>query len=183
MHSGKEGFSRMNITDAETYSELKSIARTMLQRERRLDSMTATDLFHEAYFRLNQYLSDPSREVEDLKALFAQSMRRVIIDHARKRISRNRKLSRIDLKLDEQPEQAHPSNATRAEQLMMLEHALGKLAFDYPRHAKVVELKYFGGLTIPQCAKELGVSEPTVERDWAFAREWLVREVQRIADE
>jgi RNA polymerase sigma factor (TIGR02999 family) len=173
----------MSITDAETYSELKSIARKLLKRERNLDSMTATDLFHEAYFRLNGYLSDSNREVEDLKALFAQSMRRVIIDNARKRSRRNRKLSRIDLKLDEQPEQAYQSNMAGAEQLMMLEHALGKLAFDHPRQAKVVELKYFGGLTIPQCAKELGVSEPTVERDWAFAREWLVREVQRIADE
>jgi DNA-directed RNA polymerase specialized sigma24 family protein len=58
---------------------------------------------------------------------------------------------------------------------------LNKLALDHPTHAKVVELKYFGGLTIPQCALELKLSEPTIERYWAFARKWLAREVQNIA--
>ncbi|MFM9062857.1 MAG: ECF-type sigma factor, partial [Pirellula sp.] len=52
---------------------------------------------------------------------------------------------------------------------------------EYPTHARVVELKYFGGLTIPQCSLELKLSEPTIERYWAFARKWLAREVQNIA--
>ena len=174
----------MSVPDSQMYSELKSIAKSILKQERQTDSMSAADLFHEAYFRLNGYLSDPTNDIRDVKALFAQTMRRVIIDFARKRARRNQRLCRIDLKLDEQPDHIGlASDPDRAESLVMLDQALGQLAQDHPLHARVVELKYFGGLTIPQCAKQLGVSESTVERYWAFARVWLAREVQRIADQ
>ena len=100
----------------------------------------------------------------------------------RKRSRRERRLSRIDLNLDHQPDHKElADNSDRAETLLLLDQALTKLAIDYPTHAKVVELKYFGGLTIPQCAQQLRVSEPTIERYWAFARKWLAREVQYIA--
>ena len=172
----------MSIPDGQMYSELKSIAQSILKRERRAESMSPGDLFHEAYCRLKEYLSNPANDVQDVKALFAQTMRRVIIDHARKRSRRERRLSRIDLNLDHQPDHKElGDNSDRAKTLLLLDQALTKLAMDYPAHAKVVELKYFGGLTIPQCAQQLRVSEPTIERYWAFARKWLAREVQYIA--
>ena len=172
----------MSIPDGQTYSELKSIAKSILKRERRVESMSSADLFHEAYCRLNEYLCNPANQIQDIKALFAQTMRRVIIDHARKRTRQDRRLPRIELNLDEQPDHKDlVENLDRAESLVLLDQALNKLALDHPTHAKVVELKYFGGLTIPQCALELKLSEPTIERYWAFARKWLAREVQNIA--
>ena len=172
----------MSIPDVQMYSELKSIAQSILKRERRAESMSPGDLFHEAYCRLNEYLSNPSNDVQDVKALFAQTMRRVIIDHARKRSRRERRLPRIMLDLDQQPDHHElKENLDRAESLILLDQALYKLAIDYPTHAKVVELKYFGGLTIHQCAQQLNVSTPTIERYWAFARKWLANEVRHSA--
>lgn len=172
----------MSIPDGQTYSELKSIAKSILKGEKRVESMSSADLFHEAYCRLNEYLCNPANDIQDIKALFAQTMRRVIIDHARKRTRRDRRLPRIELNLDEHPDHKDlENNLDRAESLVFLDQALNKLALDHPAHAKVVELKYFGGLTIPQCALELKLSEPTIERYWAFARKWLAREVQNIA--
>jgi RNA polymerase sigma factor (TIGR02999 family) len=172
----------MSIPDVQTYSELKSIAKSILKRERRIESMSSVDLFHEAYCRLNDYLCNPENEVQDLKALFAQTMRRVIVDQARKRTRRERRLPRILLDLDQQPDHYElKENLDRAETLILLDQALSRLAIDYPTHAKVVELKYFGGLTIHQCAQQLNVSTPTIERYWAFARKWLANEVRHIA--
>lgn len=172
----------MSIPDVQTYSELKSIAKSILKGERRVESMSSADLFHEAYCRLNEYLCNPANQIQDIKALFAQTMRRVIIDHARKRTRQDRRLPRIELNLDEQTDHKDlAENLDRAESLVFLDQALNKLALDHPTHAKVVELKFFGGLTIPQCALELKLSEPTIERYWAFARKWLAREVQNTA--
>jgi RNA polymerase sigma factor (TIGR02999 family) len=111
-------------------------------------------------------------------------MRRVVIDNARRRSRRNQLLARIDIELDNQPSKTRSNKElTQAESLLMLDQALLRLSKDYPSHARVVELKYFGGLTIPQCAKQLGVSEPTVQRYWAFSRDWLACEMLRLADE
>jgi RNA polymerase sigma factor (TIGR02999 family) len=174
----------MNISDPDLYSELKSIAKTILKRERKSDAMSSVDLFHEAYCRLNCYINEPTNEVRDIKALFAQTMRRVVVDNARRRSRRNQLLARIDVELDNQPSKTRSNKElTQAESLLMLDQALLRLSKDYPSHARVVELKYFGGLTIPQCAKQLGVSEPTVQRYWAFSRDWLACEMLRLADE
>jgi RNA polymerase sigma factor (TIGR02999 family) len=174
----------MNISDPDVYSELKSIAKTILKRERKNDAMSSVDLFHEAYCRLNRYLKDPTNEVRDIKALFAQTMRHVVVDNARRHSRRTQLLARIDVELDQQPSKTISNKeSTQAESLLMLDQALIHLSKDYPSHARVVELKYFGGLTIPQCAKQLGLSEPTVQRYWAFSRDWLACEMLRLADD
>jgi RNA polymerase sigma factor (TIGR02999 family) len=155
------------------YEELRRLAAYHLTRERPDHSLQATALVHEAYLRLaaqdNSQWSDRTQFV----AVASQMMRRVLVDHARARCREKRGGGLEKLSLSEAAELA----AGRDVEVLDLDGALERLADVDPRKAKLVELRYFGGLTIEEAAAVLGTSVATAERDWKFSRAFLIREL------
>jgi RNA polymerase sigma factor (TIGR02999 family) len=158
------------------------------------NTLSATALVHEAYLRLvgpvgsakpepqsgieTSVRSDPTVRAFDGRGHFfaaaAESMRRILVDRARQKAAAKRggELTRIELKADlaAAPE-IH-------EDLVALDSALDRLAAEYPQQAELVKMRYFGGMTLPDAAAALGISERTAGRQWAFARAWLRRAVE-----
>jgi RNA polymerase sigma factor (TIGR02999 family) len=156
------------------YDELRRLAHRALRREGPEATLVTTALVHEAYLRL----VDQKRARVESRAHFlnvaAQMMRRVIIDAARKRTAGKRGAGAARISLDEAPEpRIDPSNSA----LLDLDEALVKLeAFD-PKLSRLVELRYFAGLTLEETGEALGTSTTAVWRDWNTARAWLYNEL------
>jgi RNA polymerase sigma factor (TIGR02999 family) len=159
------------------YDALRELARSRLRRERAGHTLQATDLVHEAYGRLADQSRVNWRGRTHFFAVAAQAMRRVLVDHARQRGRQKRGggAQRVTLGGVKAP----PGSELDLEELISLDRALKKLAALDERDARVVELRYFGGLTTREIADFLGVSERTVRGDWAFARAWLKKELSR----
>jgi RNA polymerase sigma factor (TIGR02999 family) len=155
------------------YDELRRLAAVQLAGEKPGQTLDATALVHEAYLRLVG-----GQRFENRRHFFAaaaEAMRRVLIDRARQKNSEKRGggLARADIEPD------RLINPGRSENLLALDDALNRLAVHDPRKAKLVELRYFGGLSLDQVAEILGVSPATADRDWAYARAWLHREISK----
>ncbi len=159
------------------YDELKQIAGRLMARERHDHTLQTTGLVHEAYLRLVDQSRVDWRGTTHFRAVAAQGMRRVLIDHARARKSRKRggEWRRVTLAHEIGPSGEAGLDAA---ELIALDAALEKLGRLDPRQARVVELRFFGGLSVMETAEELGVSRRTVEGDWTHARAWLRRELQ-----
>jgi RNA polymerase sigma factor (TIGR02999 family) len=157
------------------YQELRRLARRQMRRERAGDTFQTTALVNEAYLRLVDYERVQARDRSHFLAIAAQAMRRILIERARGRRADKRGGGAQRVSLDE----AGDVSSERAADLVALDDALHALARIDPRKAQLVELRYFGGLTIEETAEVLGVSAPTVERDWRTARIWLHREISR----
>ena len=157
------------------YQELRRLARRQMRRERQGDTLQTTALVNEAYLRLVDYERVQARDRNHFLAIAAQAMRRILIERARSRRSDKRGSNPQRISLDEVTEMAE----ARAADLLALDEALQALSTIDPRKAQLVELRYFGGLTIEETANVLGVSTPTVERDWHTARIWLHREISQ----
>ena len=157
------------------YEELRRLARRQMRRERQGDTLQTTALVNEAYLRLVDYERVQARDRNHFLAIAAQAMRRILIERARNRRSDKRGSNPQRVSLDEVAEVAE----ARAADLLALDEALKALSAIDPRKAQLVELKYFGGLTIEEAANVLGVSTPTVERDWHTARIWLYKEISK----
>ncbi len=157
------------------YQELRRVARREMRRQRPGDTLQTTALINEAYLRLVDYARVRPRDRSHFFAIAAQAMRRILIERARSRRSAKRGSGAQKVSLDEA---ADVSNQ-RAANLVALDEALTNLAAIDPRKAEIVELKYFGGLTIEETAEVLDVSTPTVERDWHMAKIWLHREISK----
>ena len=155
------------------YQELRRLARRQMRRERQGDTLQTTALVNEAYLRLVDYERVQARDRNHFLAIAAQAMRRILVERARSRRSDKRGSNPQRISLDEVTEVAE----ARAADLLALDEALQALSTIDPRKAQLVELRYFGGLTIEETANVLGVSTPTVERDWHTARIWLHREI------
>ena len=155
------------------YEELRRLAAFHLGRERPGHSLQATALVHEAYLRLAAQDNSQWQERTQFVAVASQMMRRVLVDHARARLREKRGGGLQRLSLSEAAELA----GGRDVEVLDLDTALGRLADFDPRKAKMVELRYFGGLTIEEAAAVLGTSVATAERDWKFARAFLIREL------
>ncbi|MFM8572430.1 MAG: ECF-type sigma factor [Pirellula sp.] len=168
------------LTDHEIYGELRDLARNYIRAERKDHTLSATDLFHEAYARLHSHLDFDQTNFKLIRTLFATTMRRVLIDHARKRTRRNKTLMRTTIPsgLLEQFG-GMIDDEDQAERLLELDAALGRFSQLYPVHAQIVELRFFGGLNFDECAMELGVCSMTVQRYWKFARAWIARDIAR----
>ncbi len=156
------------------YEELHQLAGQRMRHERSDHTLQATALLHEAYRRL---LNQPERTWQNRThfiAVAAQVMRRILIDHARARRTAKRggALHRVTL---EEPLLLTPD---RPEELIALDDALERLAQFDARQSRVVELRYFGGLSVEETAEALGISPRTVKREWSVARAWLHREVK-----
>jgi RNA polymerase sigma factor (TIGR02999 family) len=155
------------------YDQLRSLARTQLAKEAEPLSLNTTDLVHEAYLRL----VDDTRVVGKGRGYFfgaaGRAMRQILVDHARRRHRTKHGGGRSQVTLD--PD--HPAPDASTYDLMELNQALDRLSALYPRAARVVECRLFGGLDTDRTAEALGLSPRTVKRDWALARAWLYREV------
>lgn len=154
------------------YDELRALARAQLRNERPGHTLGTTGLVHEAYLRLSGRQALGAEDRRQFFAIAAQAMRRVLIDYAR---TRNR-IKRGGGRPQEPIE--HPLLSDRsAEEILLLDAALERLARANGRAARVVEQRFFAGLTLEETADVLGVSMKTVQRDWLVARAWLRKEV------
>ena len=145
-----------------------------MRRQNPGNTLQASALVNEAFLRLvgSDQVNWQSRT--HFFAISAQLMRRVLVDAARKRNSLKRGGDRLRITLDERVNVSDESETD----LVALDEALNRLAELNPRHSRIVELRYFGGLTEEQVAEALKVSSRTVRRDWSLARAWLFRELQ-----
>ncbi len=159
------------------YDELRRIAHRYVRRERNGHTLETTALVNEAYLRLAGSKNMAWENRSHFFAATAQVMRHVLIDHARKRLYAKRGGDAQHLPLDEA---ASEMTEQRADELIVLDHALGELAKLDARKARVVEMRYFAGLSLEETAEVLGVSLMTVRRDWRAAKAWLFR---RMKDE
>jgi RNA polymerase sigma factor (TIGR02999 family) len=156
------------------YAELRRLASHKMNKEKPGQTLQPTALVHEAYMRL---VGDDAVKWDSRAHFFAaaaEAMRRILIENARRRKSlkrggdmREQELADVDAIVD----------FDDVDELLDLDAALTKLAVDEPGLARLVELRYFAGLTVEEAAQALGVSTRTVKRNWAFARAWLGREL------
>ena len=154
------------------YNELHRLARGYMRRERRGHTLQTTAIINEAYLRLMGQSRVDWRSRAQFFGVAAQFMRRILVDHARSRQAAKRR-SVATVPLDE----AWVYAPERAPALIALDEALERLAALDPRKARVVEMRYFGGLSADETAEVLDVSAVTVMRDWSFAKAWLRREL------
>jgi RNA polymerase sigma factor (TIGR02999 family) len=163
------------------YDELRRLARHMMAGERSDHTLQATALVHEAYARLIDRDHPTWRGRAHFFAVAALVMRRVLVDHARRRGAWRRGGAVVHVALDV-ADGAGASADQGDLDLVALDQALERLAAAEPRIARIVELRFFGGLSVAECAGVLELSTATVGRDWRFARAWLQRELERSDD-
>jgi RNA polymerase sigma-70 factor, ECF subfamily len=156
----------------QVYDELHKLAQSYMRRENPAHTLQPTALVHEAYFKLVDQKSVEWKNRSHFFGVAAQLMRRILIDHARQRLASKRGGSRARITFEDA---LHGENDTP--DLICLDDALKKLAELDERQAKIVELRYFGGLSIEETAEVLHTSPATVKRDWTLARTWLYREL------
>lgn len=155
------------------YDELRQIARHQLSSERGDHTLQPTALVHEAYLKLSRLDRIEWSSREQFFAVAAQAMRRILVDHAVSRRATKRGGGRTPVPLDE----AVLVSDDDAEQFLVLNDLLSRLEQMEPRLCRVVECRYFAGLSIEETAAALGISVATVKRDWTMARAWLNREM------
>jgi RNA polymerase sigma factor (TIGR02999 family) len=154
------------------YDELRRLARHYMKRERAGHSLQTTALVNEAYMRLVDYKRMHWQNRAHFLAVSAQAMRRILVDHARRRnVKRGADAEHVSLDV------AAIVCTDRSSDFVSLDDALNALAERAPRKAKVVELRFFGGLSVDETAEVLHVSSITVMRDWKTAKAWLYREL------
>jgi RNA polymerase sigma factor (TIGR02999 family) len=155
------------------YDELKRLAGSYLRRERLDHTLQSAALVNEAYLRLVDQKQVQWQNRAHFFGIAAQMMRRILVDHARGHKAAKRGAGMPVLALDEAVAEAQG----RSVDLIGLDDALQKLEKIDPQQGKIVELRFFSGLSIEETATVLGISPATVKRDWAAARAWLYREV------
>ena len=159
------------------YDELRRLAASYLRRERPGQTLQATALVHEAYVRLIGEKAHNWQNRTHFLAIAALSMRQILVQRARARRAAKRGGDPARITLDERL-MAAPSRGEAEEiDVVALDAALDRLAKLNERQAKIVELRYFGGLGVEEAAEALGISPATVKRDWTLARAWLKREL------
>lgn len=159
------------------YQELRRLAAQKMAQESPDHTLQPTALVHEAYVRL---VGTGPEQAWDSRGHFyaaaAEAMRRILIDDARRKQSLKRGGGRARRQFDEQVAPQQPDDPT---DLLALDEALKKFAASDPETARLVELRFFAGLSVEQAAQALGISERTAKRNWSYARAWLRREMDR----
>jgi RNA polymerase sigma factor (TIGR02999 family) len=168
---GDEG--ALALLTGHVYAELRVMARRCLKNEAQGNTLQATALVHEVYIRLVDVTSVEWQARGQFFAIAAQMMRRILVDAARKRGSRRRDGVPLKVNLD----QAALLSPAAERSILALDDALTTFSQMAPRQAKVVELRYFGGLTEEEIEAALSISPRTIRRDWDFAKSWLMREL------
>lgn len=156
------------------YHELHRIAHRHLRRESAAKTMQTTALVHEAYLKLIDQTRANWQNRAQFFGVAAQVMRRILIDHARKRVRDKRGGGAVKLSLDDG---AIDVSDERAAELVALDEALKRLAGEDPQKARLVELRYFGGLSIEETAEVLNIGTATVIRQWRIVKAWLYKEI------
>jgi len=156
------------------YDELRRIAAGYIRRERRGQTLQATALVNEAFVRLVSERPRPFADRQHFLAIAALSMRQILVQRARARKAAKRGGAPERVTLGEHLMPAAPPDID----ILVLDEALTRLAIFDPEQARIVELRYFGGLTVEETAEVVGVSPATVKRQWAMARAWLKRAVE-----
>jgi RNA polymerase sigma-70 factor, ECF subfamily len=151
------------------YSELRRLAGYYLRQERNAFTLQPTVLVHEAYLRLTGLRSIDWQNSSHFFAIAATAMKRILVDHARQRVAAKRGGGGVKVDLD----QVQLSAPMEGELLLALDEALSRLSSLDPRQSKVVELRFFAGLSEDETATVLGISPRTVKRDWRMAKAWL----------
>ena len=159
------------------YEELRRLAASALRRERTDHTLQPTALVHEAFLRLAETPGASWENRAHFVAIAARVMRRVLVDHARGRNALKRGNGEIRVPIDDVDVPAVGQDVD----LVALDDALARLAMLDERQARIVELRFFGGLSVPETAALIGASERTVKRDWQVARAWLTRELSSSA--
>jgi RNA polymerase sigma-70 factor, ECF subfamily len=157
------------------YDELRRLAGRYLRRERPGQTLQPTALVHEAYLRLLKDKKQSWQNRTHFLAIAALSMRQILVERARARGASKRGGAQVRVTLDE-------SLAVKREtsiDLVALDEALTRLALIDPQQARIVELRFFGGLTVEEAAEALGISPATVKRGWSVSRAWLKRELSK----
>jgi len=157
------------------YAELRRLARRQMSRERENHTLQTTALVNEAYLRLIDLSRVRWQDRAHFFAMSARLMRRILVDHARSRRYLKRGGAEQRVSFDEALVVSREPSAD----LVALDDALGALAGVDARKAQVVEMRFFGGLTVEETAEALHVSTETVMRDWRLAKVWLLRELDR----
>jgi RNA polymerase sigma factor (TIGR02999 family) len=159
------------------YGELHRVAEAYMRRERRDHTLQPTALVHEAFLRLSEGASVSWTDRSHFFRLAARAMRRILTDHARRvRAAKRGGGGKVPLR------ESKLRIAALDLDVLALDEALGRLAELDPRQATIVELRFFGGLTVEETAKALDLSAITVKRDWRSARAWLKSELDRRGD-
>jgi RNA polymerase sigma factor (TIGR02999 family) len=157
------------------YPELRRMARRYMRNERQASTLQSTALVHEVYLRLVDVRRVEWRERAQFYAMAAQMMRRILVDAARARASKKRGGSAAKVNIDDTAVLSPAPDRS----ILALDDALTALSRLAPRQARVVELRYFGGLTEEEIVAALDISPRTVRRDWDFAKAWLSRELKK----
>lgn len=158
------------------YAELRAIAGRQLRRERPGHTLQPTALVNEAYLKLRHLRSIRWHDRAHFFAFASRIMRRILVDHARSRLAAKRGAGAVQIDWIQGLE-GESSAALDVAILIDLDRALDRLAEERPRLARLVEVRFFGGLTVEEAAVLLECSPRTVKRDWVFARAWLLREL------
>src|SRR5262245_32878688 len=167
-----EGFEKLM---ALVYDDLRKLAAWQLQSERPDHTLQPTALVHEVYLKLASQNPVEWQNKAHFFALSAQVMRHILVDHARTRQREKRGGAHTNIPLEYTLNLSSPSDP----ELIALDEALKALADKDPRKSLIVEMRYFGGLSIEATAEALGVSSTTVRREWTMAKAWLRRELRR----
>jgi RNA polymerase sigma factor (TIGR02999 family) len=151
------------------YDELRRIARRCLCGQRSSHTLQPTALVHEAYLRLARHDSVDWQGRSHFFAMAAQMMRQILVDHARKQNAAKRGGNAVTLVVDEDSASSKPMSLD----VLALDDAMNRLASLDPRQCQIVELRFFGGLSIDEAAQAVNISAATTKREWATARLWL----------
>jgi RNA polymerase sigma-70 factor, ECF subfamily len=151
------------------YDELRRLARHYMRRERENHTLQATALVHEAYLKLVQHQSVDWQNRAHFFGIAAQVMRHILVDHARGHGREKRGAGQQLVSLEE----ALVFSPEKSAELIKLDESLERLAKLDPRQGRIVELRFFGGLTVEETAHILGISPKTVKREWSVAKAWL----------
>jgi len=160
------------------YKELHRLAGYYMRRERPNHTLQTTALVHEAYLRLVEQQEINWQSRAQFMGVAAQTMRRILVDYARAHQTDKRGGREAKVSLEEKLVLFSPE---RSQELVALDEALTRLAPMAPRQSRIIELRFFGGLTVEETAEVLRIAPKTVKRDWSVARAWLHRELRKAA--
>jgi RNA polymerase sigma factor (TIGR02999 family) len=172
--AGADGRDAVDALLPLVYDELRRVAHRHLARERGPRTLSTTALVHEAYLKLVDQKHAPVKSRAYFFAAAARAMRQVLVDAARRRGRLKRGAGERPLDLDD----FQVSVDDFAAELREVDEALDELALRFPRQARVVECRFFGGLSVEETAEALDLAPRTVKRDWSLARAWLYREMR-----
>ena len=157
------------------YAELHRIARRAWSQQRHYNTLQPTALINEAYLKLANAENASFQDRCHFFAVASTAMRQILVNHAKSRLAEKRGGGRVDVSIDD----VQPAVHQEAAEIVALHEALDALRAVDLRKSRLVEMRYFGGLSIEETAEALGVSVGTVNRDWRLARSWLIREMKR----